>query len=192
MANNQKKSAAISTAVLSKKTMNLVYRDPGVNPIKIVIIAIVLIAIAVVGLKFGILDVLDKKTAAQSALAEKQQQLAVYASKLTEYDNVSAQYGRYSYGWLTDAEANQTLKNSIFNTIQEFIIPNCTVENYSINANTVSFNIRGITLDQAREIVNILTAQPNVQSANVSSVTAKDEGLTASIAMQVVFAKEAK
>ncbi len=192
MANNQKKSAAISTAVLSKKTMNLVYRDPGVNPIKIVIIAIVLIAIAIVGLKFGILDVLDKKTEAQSALAEKQQQLAVYASKLTEYDNVSAQYGRYSYGWLTDAEANQTLKNSIFNTIQEFIIPNCTVENYSINANTVSFNIRGITLDQAREIVNILTAQPNVQSANVSSVTAKDEGLTASIAMQVVFAKEAK
>lgn len=192
MANNQKKSAAISTAVLSKKTMNLVYRDPGVNPIKIVIIAIVLIAIAIVGLKFGILDVLDKKTAAQSALAEKQQELAVYAAKLTDYDKVSDQYGRYSYGWLTDAEANQTLKNDIFNVIQEYIIPNCTVENYSINANTVNFNIRGITLDQAREIVNILTAQPNVKSANVSSVTAKDEGLTASIAMQVVFAKEAK
>lgn len=193
MAKKQKKdAAAVSTAVLSKKTMDLAYHAPGVNPLKLIIIAVILIALALVGVKFGLLDILDKRTAAQTDLTTRQQELAVYATKLADYDKVADQYGRYSYGWLTDAEAKQVLRADIFNTIQDYIIPNCIVEKYNINANTVSFNISGITLDQAREIINILTQQPNVQSANVSSVTAKDEGLTAAITMQVVFTKEAK
>lgn len=192
MAKKKMTEAAISAAALSKNSMDLAYHTPGANPVKIAIIALILIAVAAVGLKFGLLDILDKKIAAQSDLSTKQQELTAYAIKLADYDKVADTYGRYSFGWMTDSEAGQTFKNDIFNTIQTFIMPNCVVENYSISNNTVNFNISGITLDQAREIIKVLTEQPNVSSANVSSVTAKDEGLTASITMQVVFTKEAK
>ena len=65
-----------------------------------------------------------------------------------------------------------------------------TVENISINANVLTVNISGITLEQASNMVEDLESSALVQKASVYSASASDEELEAKIFMTIILEKE--
>lgn len=72
----------------SKKTMNFARRQSNFNPKKVIPIILVILIVAAVLVKFGVMDPLDKKTAAYSELSYKQVQLAALNAQLADYEEL--------------------------------------------------------------------------------------------------------
>lgn len=175
----------------SKKTMNFVHHKSSFNLKKVLPIVLVVILVAAVFVKFGIMDQLDKKTAAYSELSLMQEQLAVINAKLAGYDELEQQYGRYSYGWMNDSEVNMVSRMDVLALVEQKIVPAAVVENLAVNNNVLTLNIHGITLEQASTMVKSLEDSPLVTSATVYNAVAANAE-EASIFMSIVLTKEAE
>ena len=180
------------TAVLpTKKTMNFVHHTSSFNPKKVLPLALVAIVAIAVFAKFGIMDQLDKKTAAYGELAMRQEQLAAVNTKLAGYDELAKQYGRYSYGWMSESEVNMVTRMDVLALVEEKIAPAAVIENIAVNANVLTMNIHGITLEQASAMVKSLEESEMVTSAtvyNADAATAEE----ANIFLSIILTKEAE
>ena len=184
----KKKGAVV---VPSKKTMNFVHHQSNFNPKKV--LPLILVAVIVIGVffKFGIMDQLDKRTAAYNELALKQEQLNAINAKLTGYDELKKQYGRYSYGWMNESEVNMVSRMDVLALVEQKITPAAVVENMAVNNNVLTLNIHGITLEQASVMVKSLEDSELVESATVYNAVAENAE-EASIFMSIILTKEAE
>ena len=178
-------------ALPSKKTMNFVHHESSFNPKKVLPLAIVAIVVIAVFAKFGIMDQLDKKTAAYNDLAQRQEQLAVVNAKLAGYDELAKQYGRYSYGWMDESEINMVSRMDVLALVEQKISPASVIENIAVNNNVLTLNIHGITLEQASAMVKSLEESEMVSSATVYSASAENAE-DASIFLSIILTKEAE
>ena len=178
-------------ALPSKKTMNFVHHESSFNPKKVLPLAIVVVLVAGLFAKFGIMDQLDKKTAAYNDLAQRQEQLAVVNNKLAGYDDLAKQYGRYSYGWMSESEVNMVSRMDVLALVEQKISPASVIENIAVNNNVLTLNIHGITLEQASAMVKSLEESEMVSSATVYSANAENAE-DASIFLSIILTKEAE
>ena len=178
-------------ALPSKKTMNFVHHESSFNPKKVLPLAIVVVLVAGLFAKFGIMDQLDKKTAAYNDLAQRQEQLAVVNAKLADYDELEKKYGRYSYGWMSESEVNMVSRMDVLALVEQKISPASVIENIAVNNNVLTLNIHGITLEQASAMVKSLEESEMVSSATVYSASAENAE-DASIFLSIILTKEAE
>lgn len=175
----------------SKKTMNFVHHQSSFNPKKVLPVVLLVVLVVAIFVKVGIMDQLDKKTAAYSELSQKQEQLAAINTKLAGYDELAQQYGRYSYGWMNDSEVNMVSRMDVLALVEEKITPAAFVDNMAVNNNVLTLNIHGITLEQASAMVKSLEESGLVKSATVYNAVAEDAE-KASIFMSIILTKEAE
>lgn len=183
-----KKTAVV---VPSKKTMNFVHHQSTFNLKKVLPIVLVVLIVAAVFVKFGILDPLAKKTAALNELSMKQEQLAAINTKLADYPELEKEYGRYSYGWMNDTEINLVSRMDVLNLIEQRIATKAIIDDIAVNNNVLTLNIHGITLEQASSMVKNLEESDLVTSASVYNAVAEDAE-TAQIFMSIILTKEAE
>ena len=189
--NNKKAPKKAAIVAPSKKTMNFVHHQSSFNPKKVIPIVLIVLIVAAVFLKFGVLDMLDKKAAAQAELDQKLQQLALVEAKLEGYDELAMEYGRYSYGWMNDTEVNMVSRMDVLNLIERKISPKATIDNFAVNNNVLTLNIHGITLEKASKMVKSLEAAKLVESASVYNAVA-EAAEEAKIFMSINLTKEAE
>ena len=190
--NKQAKTAKKAAVQLpSKKTMNFVHHESSINVKKMLPLILVIIVAMGVFAKFAILDPLDKKTAAYTEMGLKQQQLDAVNAKLSGYDELEKEYGRYSYGWMNETEVNMVNRMDVLRMVEEEIASKAFIDNLAVNNNVLTLNIHGITLEQASAMVKSLEARGLVQSAAVYNVVA-EEAEEAEIFMSIIMAKEAE
>ena len=175
----------------SKRTMNFVHHQSSINIKKLLPVLLVVIIAAAVFAKFGILDQLNKKTAAYNELNMKQSQLDAINIKLAGYDELEQEYGRYSYGWMNDTEVNMVSRMDVLALVEKKIVPAAVVDNLAVNNNVLTLNIHGITLEQASAMVKSLEQSSLVESATVYNAVAEDAE-EASIFMSIILTKEAE
>lgn len=175
----------------NKKTMNFARHKSSFNPKKVIPVVILVAICLAIFAKVGFLDQLNKKTAAYSTLAQKQEQLAAVNAKLTGYDEVEQMYGRYSYGLMNETEINLVSRMDVLALMEEKIASRAIVENFAVNNNVLTMNIYGITLEEASRIVNQLEQSHLVTRASVNSASA-DDGVEARIFISITLTKEAK
>ena len=188
--NNKKAPKKAAIVAPSKKTMNFVHHQSSFNPKKVIPIVLIVLIVAAVFLKFGVLDMLDKKAAALADLDQKQQ-LALVEAKLEGYDELAMEYGRYSYGWMNDTEVNMVSRMDVLNLIEKKISPKATIDNFAVNNNVLTLNIHGITLEEASRMVKSLEAAELVESASVYNAVA-EAAEEAKIFMSINLTKEAE
>ena len=175
----------------SKKTMNFARRQSNFNPKKVIPIILVIVILAAVLVKFGVMDPLDKKTAAYSELSYKQVQLAALNAQLTGYEELEQEYGRYSYGWMNETEISLVSRIEALNLVEKQIANKATIKDMAINNNVLTLNIYGITLKEASDMVAKLEMNELVESAAVYNATAEDAE-QAEIFMSIILTKEAE
>ena len=175
----------------SKKTMNFARRQSNFNPKKVIPIILVILIVAAVLVKFGIMDPLDKKTAAYSELSYKQVQLAALNAQLTGYEELEQEYGRYSYGWMNETEVSLVSRIDALNLVEKQIANKAVVKNMAVNNNVLTLNIKGITLKEASDMVAKLEMNDLVESAAVYNATA-EAAEEAEIFMSIILTKEAE
>lgn len=175
----------------SKKTMNFARRQSNFNPKKVIPIILVILIVAAVLVKFGIMDPLDKKTAAYSELSYKQVQLAALNAKLADYEELEQEYGRYSYGWMNETEVSLVSRIDALNLVEKQIANKAVIKNMAVNNNVLTLNIKGITLKEASDMVAKLEMNDLVESAAVYNATA-EAAEEAEIFMSIILTKEAE
>ena len=175
----------------SKKTMNFARRQSNFNPKKVIPIILVILIVAAVFVKFGVMDPLDKKTAAYSELSYKQVQLAALNAQLTGYEELEQEYGRYSYGWMNETEISLVSRIDVLNLVEKQIATKATIKDMAINNNVLTLNIYGITLKEASDMVAKLEQNALVESAAVYNATA-EAAEEAEIFMSIILTKEAE
>ena len=189
---NVKKVAKKASVVApSKKTMNFVHHKSSFNAKKVIPVLLVIIIIGVVFAQYGIISPLEKKSAALNELSLKQEQLAAVNAKLTGYDDLAKEYGRYSYGWMNDTEVNMVSRMDVLKLIESKVATKATIDNIAVNNNILTMNIHGITLENASKMVMSLEESDLVQSASVYNAVA-EEAEEAEIFMSIVLTKEAE
>lgn len=175
----------------SKKTMNFARRQSNFNPRKVIPIILVILIVAAVLVKFGVMDPLDKKSAAYSELSYKQVQLAALNAKLADYEELEQEYGRYSYGWMNETEVSLVSRIDALNLVEKQIANKATIKNMAVNNNVLTLNIKGITLKEASDMVAKLEMNDLVESAAVYNATA-EAAEEAEIFMSIILTKEAE
>ena len=177
--------------VPSKKTMNFVHHQSSFNPKKVLPVLVIILAIGIIFAKVGILDPLAEKTAAYNELSLKQEQLAAINTKLTGYDELAREYGRYSYGWMDETEVNMVSRMDVLHLVEEEISSKAYIDNLAVNNNVLTLNIHGITLEQASAMVKSLEDRGLVESAAVYNAVA-EQAQEAEIFLSIILTKEAE
>ena len=175
----------------SKKTMNFVHHQSSFDLKKVLPVLVVILAIGIVFAKVGFMDPLAEKTAAYNELAQKQEQLAAINTKLTGYDELAREYGRYSYGWMDETEVNMVSRMDVLHLVEEEISSKAYIDNLAVNNNVLTLNIHGITLEQASAMVKSLEERGLVESAAVYNAVA-EQAEEAKIFMSIILTKEAE
>lgn len=179
------KNGAVSP---NKRTMNFLRRSTIDHKIMLpVLLAAILMLSGFV--KVGILNPLGQKAEAYSALAAKQEQLALANETLAGYDDLLQQYGRYSYGLMNDTEINLVSRMDVLSLVETKIAPSAHIEDFAVNNNILTMNICGVTLKEASAIVKSLESSPLVIRAAVNSATA-DDGREARIFISITLTKQ--
>ena len=171
----------------SKKTMNFVHHESSFNVKKLAPIIILVVLVAAAALKFGVLDQLDRKTQKYAELSTRQAELAALQTKLAGNSKLLDDYGRYSYGWLSEEEVATVDRMEILELLDEKVMSQANIKDFAINNNAVTMNLSDTTLERASAIVNSLENSELVQSAAVYSVNTS-EGNESVINMGIVLA----
>lgn len=174
-----------------KKTMNFVHHQSGINLKKLIPALVLVLIIGALFAKFAILDPLAKRDVALGELTDKQTQLALINGKLTGYEELAQQYGRYSYGWMNETEVNMVSRMDVLQLVEQEIATKAIIDNMAVNNNVLTLNIHGITLEQASTMVRSLEERGLVESAAVYNAVA-EQAEEAEIFMSIIMTKEAE
>ena len=181
----------VNAAAPLKKTMNFSRHVSSFDLRKMAPYLIVIVIVLALFAKFGFIDQLSKKSDAYAQLADIQSQQEMLDLKLKDYPELEKQYGRYSYGWMSEDEVSLVDRMEIYSLIESKIMDAAVIEDFAINGNVITMNIRGITLIQASAVVKDLESSPMVDSAYVYSAEAENAE-QAEMFMTVNLVKEAK
>ena len=181
----------VNAAAPSKKTMNFSRHVSSFDLRKMAPYLIVIVIVLALFAKFGFIDQLSKKPDAYAQLADIQSQQEMLDLKLKDYPELEKQYGRYSYGWMSEDEVSLVDRMEVYSLIESKIMDAAVIEDFAINGNVITMNIRGITLIQASAVVKDLESSDMVDSAYVYSAEAENAE-QAEMFMTVNLVKEAK
>lgn len=183
--------AKVSAAAPTKKTMNFSHHVSSFDLRKMMPAIIVIVIVIGLFAKFGIIDQLSKKTSAFAELSDIQTQQEVLNAKLKDYPELEKQYGRYSYGWMSEDEVSLVDRMEVYKLIESKIMDAAVIENFAVNGNVITMNMRGITLKEASAVVKDLESSDMVDSAYVYSAEAENAE-QAQMFMTINISKEAK
>ena len=183
--------AKVSAAAPTKKTMNFSHHVSSFDLRKMMPAIIVIVIVIGLFAKFGIIDQLSKKPSAFAELSDIQTQQDVLNAKLKDYPELEKQYGRYSYGWMSEDEVSLVDRMEVYKLIESKIMDAAVIENFAVNGNVITMNMRGITLKEASAVVKDLESSDMVDSAYVYSAEAENAE-QAQMFMTINISKEAK
>lgn len=183
--------AKVSAAAPTKKTMNFSHHVSSFDLRKMMPAIIVIVIVIGLFAKFGIIDQLSKKTSAFAELSDIQTQQDVLNAKLKDYPELEKQYGRYSYGWMSEDEVSLVDRMEVYKLIESKVMDAAVIENFAVNGNVITMNMRGITLKEASAVVKDLESSDMVDSAYVYSAEAENAE-QAQMFMTINISKEAK
>lgn len=155
--------------------LNLVIKEKAQIPVGKAIVGIVLVlALAACFSQFLVYNRFKKADEAKAEVARIQAEHDSYVKELVDYDDVAAEYARYSTGWMTDTERNRVDRNRILEIVEEEIFPKCTVTGLNITENTVTVDVTECTLSTVSDMVAKLYEVEEVVSVKMSSASSED------------------
>ena len=143
----------------SKKSMNLYQVEITDNSWQRVIpYAIVIIVIVVAFIKLGVFQRISQLNKLREQVSQAQIQLDEINKSIEDYDDVKADYIRYSDHYMLDEEGKLVDRMRIIDLIGDNVYNIGDIKSYTIAGNTVSLEVIVNTLDDVRVIGKQLEA----------------------------------
>lgn len=150
-----------------KTTLNLVIKEKKSLPLaKTIPAVLIVLALAVVFGKFAVADRYEKLNAAEKELSNARSQLNALRASYTDYDEVQAEYNRYTYNGFDRTIVNRL---DVMALIEREIFPVSGVRSLSITGKTVSMTLTGMTLEEISRLIDRLEKDPLTEFVVVST-----------------------
>jgi hypothetical protein len=151
----------------SKTTMNLaVSQHPTVDVKRIIVIAVIVLVVGGLFVKFGIVDVYARVGAAQTQLNVAQSQLDAVNGQLGGYSDVEQQYQQYEKSGVSSSSSVSALK--VLEMVDS-VIPESSIASVDLSGTTLKLQITGESLDTIAQLSNKLSTQSMVENVSVSN-----------------------
>lgn len=185
---SSKKPVKKVKAVASKRTMNFAYHESSINPKKLCIVLAIILVVGGVFAKFGILDQLAKKADAYTELALVQDEMSAIKIKMAKYNELKAEYDRYSNGRMDEDEIATVSRTDVLDIVEKVVMPNALVSEITVEGNTLGLVLHDITLEDSSKLVVELEKEELIADALVSFATS-EFGDDAEIHMMIYMRK---
>lgn len=186
------------TKLPSKKTLNLVVKVKTLaHPTRLIPILLLIFLGVGIFTEFAVIRRIEKVRQAEAELAEMRRNLEMIQSAYADYDEVEAEYNRYTYD-----NYDRTLfdRLDVLALLERQLFPVCTVQSLNISGQTISMTVQGPTLEQMSDILTSLRNDPMVDGVYMSSYTDNSESsggsgsstavLTITLADATVYAQQ--
>ena len=178
----------------SKTTLNLCIKEKSqFNAARLIPLLLIVLILAAVFCKFGVIDRMQRTSKLQAETAALRSQRDALNAELANYDDIAAQYSRYSIGWMTEDEKTLVKRSDMLDLVESMLMPGHEVRDVTVNNNMLSATIAGVTLQDTSKLVEALYAREDVSNVVVytaSNGTTKD-GETGVPAVSMIITMQA-
>lgn len=171
----------------SKTTMNMAQApEPGTRLSNMIVYGILVVLLLILIGRFAIYDQYVALGTAENEAAGLQQQVQQLRSGLADYQTVSDEYAKYSYGYQNQTEAALFGRLQMLDVIDRYVAPYGTVSSVTIAGNTASVTLTSSTLADTGALVDGLRKLDSVADVSVSTATTKP-GTSGTVVITVVI-----
>lgn len=152
-----------------KTYMNLVVSDKkSIDLGRTIPLAIILVIVVALIVKFGILDVYGRVGVKQAELSTEKQALSTMTAAIADYDAVLAEYEGYASASIAGDEVTVQAVDAL-DLVDRFVSPSARVASVALSGNTLSLSLTNVSLDGVGRLVSSLYEQKIVENVSVST-----------------------
>lgn len=155
----------------TKTTINLYYKEDksaGISTFTLYVIFVVVILMALS--KMFVFDVISDLNKAEAQYESYQDTLDTYMTSLANYDEVNAEYSKYSYSYLSDQEKIQD-RMDVLAMLEATIFADSNVQSVSISDDVISANLTDIDLEKTSVLAKKIEGYDIVDNVSVNTAS---------------------
>lgn len=188
------KKAPKALKIPTKTTINLAQKESKKKDVLTVAVGTVLIA-ALAGsiAKFGVLDQLARLNAAEAAYNQVHAQYLQTQQAVADYPEVEARYRTYSRKWMNVGDQNGLAKVDrldVLDLVERRMMPRGQVNSVSLRDSVMVVSMSGMNLRQISEMVELVRADPIVESAALNLASTEQDSTEALMDFTLTIALE--
>ena len=170
----------------SKTYMNLMVQEKKtIDTGRLIPIAVVVVIVAALFIKFGVFDFYARVADKQAELNTTKSAVAAMQSKLTEYNAVLAEYEAYESTRIGDDGTKVNALDALA-LVDRYISPSARVSSVVLEGNTLAVTLADVSLDSLGKLSSLLNEQPMVVSVSVSTAASETGDANAVAASMVI------
>lgn len=158
----------------TKTTINLARKERTTSSQSSGPLIVLVILLVVVFAKFAVYDRLMEVAAENEKLVSMQTELDQMKTQNADYDEVAERYGKYSTDWMTDDEKATVDRIVTLTAIEQELLSQARVQQFSVTQNILSVQISGIPLEKVATLANNLEKREEVSGVQVFTAQTKD------------------
>ncbi len=176
-----------------KTTLNLAMREQDAKTVLQVVpgLLMVLAVIFIIG-KFAVADRIAAVMRAQDALNHTQEQIVQLTEQTADYDAILEEYSKYVADYLTDDERATVDRLSVMRIVEQNLMGDAQIQQYSIADNVLSIDFSGMTLAQAANFVTRLESHEEVAAVQVNTANSRTTADAPSVSMVITLENAAR
>lgn len=155
----------------TKTTINLYYKEDksaGISTFTLYVIFIIVILMALS--KLFVFDVIADLNKAEAKYEDYKATLDTYMDSLANYDEVNAEYSKYSYSYLSDQEKIQD-RMDVLGMLEATVYAKSNVQSMSISGDVISVNLTDINLEETSVLAKSIEGYDMVETVNVNTAS---------------------
>ena len=172
----------------SKTGINMNQREKRTGAVLTLVIGLaVILLMAGLVARFGVMEQYRRLSEAQSAYGEVHSQLAACQEKLTDYELVLTEYRSCSLDGITE-DGDQTVtvsRQAVLDLVESIMMSRGKVISVNILDDTVDVEMSGMSLDQISAMFAVMEAEPIVRSVELNMAATEENTASAQLNFSV-------
>ena len=172
----------------SKTGINMNQREKRTGQVLTLVIGLaVILLMAGLVARFGVMEQYRRLSEAQSAYGEVHSQLAACQEKLTDYELVLTEYRSCSLDGMTEGEDQliTVSRQAVLDLVEGIMMPRGKVISVNILDDTADVEMSGMSLDQISTMFAVMEAEPIVRSVELNMAATEENTASAQLNFSV-------
>lgn len=172
----------------SKTGINMNQREKRTGQVLTLVIGLaVILLMAGLVARFGVMEQYKRLSEAQSAYGEVHSQLAACQEKLTDYELVLTEYRSCSLDGMTEGEDQliTVSRQAVLDLVEGIMMPRGKVISVNILDDTADVEMSGMSLDQISAMFAVMEAEPIVRSVELNMAATEENTASAQLNFSV-------
>lgn len=172
----------------SKTGINMNQREKRTGQVLTLVIGLaVILLMAGLVARFGVMEQYRRLSEAQSAYGEVHSQLAACQEKLTDYELVLTEYRSCSLDGMTEGEDQliTVSRQAVLDLVESIMMPRGKVISVNILDDTADVEMSDMSLDQISAMFAVMEAEPIVRSVELNMAATEEHTASAQLNFSV-------